>query len=108
MIDTDIHSTPASPPSGITQAHQYPPSYNAATDAPEQSSPPPPFSTLSSGDGENKEVDAAVSVREVMRTPSPTPTEARALSEKTRTCNPKKLPQLLHWRRFTTKRGACE
>ncbi|RPD69736.1 hypothetical protein L226DRAFT_471368 [Lentinus tigrinus ALCF2SS1-7] len=109
MIDADdLHSASLSYSSPITQRHQYPPTYAAATDTQEdETAPPPPFSelTLPEDDGNvNKDADAAVSVREIMRTPSPTPTEARVLSEKTRTFDWKRLRQLLHWRRFTTKR----
>ncbi|KAI0711794.1 hypothetical protein C8T65DRAFT_829389 [Cerioporus squamosus] len=98
-------SQAASGSSSPTQVHQYPPTYDAGTDKPDNATPPPPFSSLPSL-GKVKDADAVVSVREIMRTPSPTPTEARVLSEKTRTCDLKKLAQLLHWRRFTTRRGA--
>ncbi|KAI0688693.1 hypothetical protein C8T65DRAFT_746476 [Cerioporus squamosus] len=100
-------SQAVSGPSSTTKVHRYPPIYNAATDEPDNAAPPPPFSSLPSlGDVKDADSDAAVSVREIMRTPSPTPTEARALSEKTRTCDVKRLAQLLHWRQFTTRRGA--
>ena len=45
-----------------------------------------------------------VVVREIARTPSPTPTEARVLAEKARLCDWKKI---FNWRRYTSPRGAC-
>ncbi|RDX41831.1 hypothetical protein OH76DRAFT_178073 [Lentinus brumalis] len=98
-------ASPSHPPS-ITSVHLYPPVYASASHVQDDNTaPPPPFSSVPSLDDE-KDAAAAVSVREIMRTPSPTPTEARVLSEKTRMCDLKRMAQLLHWRRFTTKRGA--
>lgn len=108
MIDADTHSASPSHPPSITPVHLYPPVYASASHVQDDNTaPPPPFSSVPSLDDE-KDAAAAVSVREIMRTPSPTPTEARVLSEKTRMCDLKRMAQLLHWRRFTTKRGACE
>ena len=47
----------------------------------------------------------AVTVREIARTPSPTPTEARVLSEKARVCDWKKI---FNWRRYANPRGVSE
>ena len=56
------------------------------------------------GDGDDK---SAVVVREISRTPSPTPSEARMLSEPARLIDWRRTWRALHWRKFADKRRLC-
>ena len=69
------------------------------------SHPGPPSVTVSDAD---KEDAVGVELREVMRTPSPTPTETRVLLQKSRTCDWKALyARIRHPRPYLTTRNIC-
>ena len=58
-------------------------------------------------DGFGRDGDVEVGVQEVrtLRTPSPTPSEAQVLNNKTRMCGDWR--RLLNWRRYANPRGIC-
>lgn len=105
-----------------SEVHQYPPAHvtagpassagfgHGATANDRLPSPsPPPFSSYTSTpavQGDSDKDGAEVIERDVMRTPSPTPSEDRVLSEKTRICDWKRTYQLLrHPRPWLTRRN---
>lgn len=110
--------------------HQYPPSYPASTRIHEaednneihfrhptyrlHSHKATPSKLEASFDGDRNideadtEDEAAVELRAVTRTPSPTPTEARVLSEKSRMCDWKgHYARIRNPRPHLTKRNLC-
>ena len=92
---------------GMANAHSdYPPVAQVAQDTPPPFAAPTPVRAGSPKMSSESIKDAAagVAVREISRTPSPTPSEAVVLKEKVRICN---WQAIFHWRRYANKRGIC-
>ena len=91
----------------MPRAHNsYPPVTQVAQDNPPSFASPIPVrvGSLKMSNESIKNATTGVAVREILRTPSPTPSEAIVLRDKARVCNWKAI---FNWRRYANKRGVC-